>query len=129
MSIKKESFRSGPYKDLIAQGVKVGNVLYLSGQVGMNEEDGSIPDGIVDQTKQTYANIKAVLKEFGASMDNIVDETVFVTNPAEVMEQIEGVFGARAEAYGGMPEVCQTMVQAALLLPELKIEIKCVAHL
>ena len=48
----------------------------------------------------------------------------------EVAANIKSVFGARADAYGGKPEVSQTLVQvAALILPELKIEIKCVAHL
>ena len=45
-------------------------------------------------------------------------------------EQLEVIYGARAEAYGGSPEVPQTLiVVAGLLLPELKLEIKCIAHL
>ncbi len=129
MAITKQSYRSGPYKDLIANGVKVGNVLYLSGQVGM-DPGGKTGECIVEQTKFAYANIKHVLAEFGATMDNIVDETVFVTDIPEVMGKIEEVYGERAKAYGGMPEVCQTLVQvSALVMPALKIEIKCVAHL
>jgi hypothetical protein len=49
---------------------------------------------------------------------------------SELMANSDAVFGARAKAYGGIPEVCQTLVQvSALVLPELKLEIKCVAHL
>lgn len=123
----KQVFRSGPYAELIAQGVRVGNMLHLSGQVGM-DGDGNIPASMVDQTRLAYDNIAAVLKEFGATMQDIVDETFLVTDVSETHEHLEAVFGARAAAYGGSPEVTQTLIGVnALLLPELKLEIKCVA--
>lgn len=129
MTISKQTFRSGPYQDLIANGVKVGNVLYLSGQVGIDAA-GVPADSIAEQARLAYVNIQEVLSEFGATMDNIVDETVFVTDMNEIMSNVESVYGMRAEAYGGLPEVCQTLVQVvALAMPELKIEIKCIAHL
>ena len=129
MAIEKQVFRSGPYADLIAQGVKVGNTLYLSGQVGMDEA-GTIPASMAEQTVLAYANIRTVLAEFGAGFDNIVDETFLVTSVEETHDQLEAIFGARAEAYGGIPEVTQTLIGVAgLLLPELKLEIKCIAHL
>jgi enamine deaminase RidA (YjgF/YER057c/UK114 family) len=82
------------------------------------------------QVRQTYANVEEVLSEFGASMDHIADEMWFVTDLAVVMGNIEALFGIRAEAYGGNPDVTQTLVQVAgLVMPELLIEIKCIAHL
>ena len=129
MAPTKQVFRSGPYAELIAQGVRVGNVLHLSGQVGMDAE-GTIPESMVEQTSLAYANIQAVLTEFGASMDDIVDETLFVTNVDEVHECLEEMFTKRAQAYGKQPEVTQTLIGVnALLLPDLKLEIKCIAIL
>jgi len=129
MGISKKTFRSGPFKDFIAQGVQVGNILYLSGQVGM-DADGKASGDITEQATLAYKNIKEVLAEFGATMDNIVDETVFITDMKELMSNISGVYGARAKAYGRPPEVSQTVVQVvSLVQPELKIEIKCIAHL
>lgn len=129
MGKDKKTFRSGPFKDFIAQGVQVGNILYMSGQVGM-DADGKAGDDINEQATLAYKNIKDVLAEFGATMDNIVDETVFITDMKELMSNVGGVYGARAKAYGGLPEVSQTVVQVvALVRPELKIEIKCIAHL
>ena len=129
MSINKKLFRSGPYKDLFSQGVQVGNILYLSGQVGVDAK-GQAGEDLTAQATLAYASIKSVLAEFGASMDNIVDETFFVTDMGEFMGSVESLYTARAEAYGGTPEVSQTVVQiVALVQPELKIEIKCVAHL
>ncbi len=129
MTISKETYRSGPFKDFIANGVKVDNILYLSGEVGV-DSSGVPAETIVEQTRIAYENIQRVLSKFGATMENIVDETVFVTDMNEIMSNMESVFGVREKAYGGTPEVCQTLVQiGALVMPGLKIEIKCIAHL
>lgn len=129
MSIEKKSFRSGPFASFMAQGVQVDNILYLSGQVGVDEK-GNAPETISEQVALAYANLKTVLAEFGASMDNIVDETFFVTDMQALMGGVDEIYTARELAYGGKPEVCQTVVQiVALVQPELKIEIKCTAHL
>ena len=128
MPLEKQTFRSGPYKDFIAQGVRVGDLLHLSGQVGTSSE-GVPGKDIVEQATFAYENIKNVLAEFGASLDNVVDETMYVTDMGDVMANVEGVFGARANAYGGIPEVSQTLVQVvALVDPAFKIEIKCTAQ-
>jgi enamine deaminase RidA (YjgF/YER057c/UK114 family) len=129
MGIQKKTYRAGPFAKFIAEGTQVGNVLYLSGQVGIDASGKPGPD-ITQQTKLAYDNIRRVLAEFGATMDNVVDETFFVTDMSEAMSNAEAVFGVREAAYGGKPEVSQTMVQiGALVMPELKVEIKCVAHL
>ena len=129
MAIKKKTYRSGPFQDFFAQGTQIGNVLYMSGQVGI-DQDGKTPTDIAAQATIAYSNMQDVLAQFGADMGHIVDETFFVTNMGELMGSIEEVYGAREAAYGGAPEVCQTIVQVvALARPELKIEIKCVAHL
>ena len=129
MKTEKKTYRSGPFQDFFAEGTQVGNTLYLSGQVGI-DRDGNTPTSIADQTKVAYTNMQDVLSQFGAEMSNIVDETFFVTDMNELFGNIEDVYGVREAAYGGTPEVCQTLVQVvALVQPELKIEIKCIAHL
>jgi enamine deaminase RidA (YjgF/YER057c/UK114 family) len=129
MTIDKKIYRSGPYQDYYAQGTLVGNILYMSGQIGIDQE-GNTPTDIADQTKIAYSNIQDVLTQFGASMSNIVDETLFVTDMAEFMENVEDVYEVREKAYGGSSEVSQTIVQVVgLVFPELKIEIKCIAHI
>ena len=126
--MQRKVFRKGPYAELIAQAVQVGDIIYLSGQVGVDER-GSAPDGIVAQTVLAYQNVKAVLAEFGATLDNVVEETVFVTDMAETMSQVQEIFDARASAYGQRPEVAQTLVGvSALVDPAFKLEIKCTAH-
>lgn len=128
MSIEKQVFRSGAYKDIFAQGVRVGNILYLAGQVGIDSE-GKVGGDVTEQTKLAYSHIKDVLAEFGATMANIVDETVFVTDMGEAMSNADSIFAARLDAYGETPAVSQTLLGvSALVMPKLKIEIKCIAH-
>jgi len=129
MKTEKKTYRRGPFQDFFAEGTQVGNTLYLSGQVGIDQE-GNTPTGIAAQTKVAYTNMQDILAQFGADMSNIVDEIFFVADMHELSCNIEDVYGAREAAYGGTPEVCQTVVHvAALVQPELKIEIKCIAHL
>ena len=129
MTIEKKLFRSGPYADLFCQGVRVGETIYLAGQVG-TDETGAAPQDLVSQMKNAYANVQSVLTEYGATMDNVIDETWFVTDIDNTMAKVEDLFAARAEIYGKKPEVSQTLVQVAGLVdPSFKIEIKCVARL
>ena len=129
MTIEKKVFRSGPYADLFCQGVRVGETIYLAGQVG-TDNNGAAPQDLVAQMKLAYGHVQSVLAEYGATMDNIVDETWFVTDIDNTMAKVGDLFAARAEIYGKKPEVSQTLVQVAGLVdPSFKIEIKCVASL
>ena len=129
MAIVKKVFRNGPYADLFCQGVRVGDTLYMAGQVG-TDENGAAPEDLVAQMKNAYAHVQSVLAEYGATMDNVVDETWFVTDIDDTMAKVGDLFAARAEIYGKQPEVSQTLVQVAGLVdPSFKIEIKCVACL
>ncbi len=129
MTIEKKVFRSGPYADLFCQGVRVGETIYLAGQVG-TDENGAAPQDLVAQMKNAYAHVQSVLAQYGATMDNVVDETWFVTNIDNTMEKVGDLFAARAVIYGKKPQVSQTLVQVAGLVdPSFKIEIKCVACL
>ena len=129
MTIEKKVLRSGPYADLFCQGVRVGETIYLAGQVG-TDENGAAPEDLVAQMAHAYAHVQSVLAEYGASMDNVVDETWFVTDIDNTMAKVGDLFAARAEIYGKKPEVSQTLVQvAALVDPSFKIEIKCIACL
>lgn len=47
MTLSKKFYRSSPYADFMAQGVKADNILYLSGQVGIDDA-GNIPDSMAE---------------------------------------------------------------------------------
>ena len=129
----KEVVAFGPFKNFIADGVRMGDTIHLSGAVSIDENAQTVhPDDIVQQAKQAYANIAEVLEKFGATMDNIAYETLYVTDMSSVMgseEKMGAFFGARAEAYGGNPQVAQSLIGVKeLVAPDLMIEIKVVAH-
>ena len=127
MALDKKLFRNGPYADLFSQGVQVGNTLHMAGQVG-TDATGKAPDSLVEQIKNAYQHVESVLKAFDCTMDNVVEETWFVTDMHECMTQVQDLFAARQAIYGKPPEVAQTLVQVvALVDPSFKIEIKCVA--
>ena len=121
--------REGPFAQFIPEGVKAGNLVFLSGQVSIDEHGEVVaPGDLVAQARQAYTHVKATLKKFGAEMDDIVDEMFLVTDVGTAMANIEALWAVRAEAYGGDPDVSQTMVQiAGLVMPDLMIEIKVTA--
>lgn len=65
-----------------ANAVRVGDVLFLSGQIG-NRPDGTLPEGIEAQARQTMENIGGVLKEQGLGFADIVKCTVMLDNIAD----------------------------------------------
>ena len=127
--MNKKLYRTGPYADFFSQGVQAGNVLTLAGQLGDNE-DGSVPADIKEQMINCYNNIKNVLSEFGATLDNVIDETWFVTDVNECMVNVSVIFDERENIYGCKPEVSQTLVGiSALVQPQYKLEIKVIAYI
>ena len=111
-----------------SQAVKVGNTIYLSGQVS-HDDSGNIvgPGDMGAQMRQAYRNIEKVLSQYGATIDNIVDEVLFVKDmDAAFAERVK----CKQEVFRGNPMVASTIVQIQrLAFPELMIEIKCIAQL
>lgn len=88
----------GPY----SQAVQAGNLIFVSGQLPINAETGEMPSDIKAQTRESIKNIKAILAEAGATLDNVVKTTVFLADMEffapmnEVYaEEFKAVFPAR----------------------------------
>ena len=125
----KKLFRNGPYADFFSQGVQTGNILTLAGQLG-DDLEGNVPNDLQGQMENCYKNIETILKEFNATLDNIIDETWFVTDIEECMTNVSKIFDSRKKIYKCKPEVSQTLIGvSALVDPKYKIEIKCIAYL
>ncbi|HME52714.1 MAG TPA: RidA family protein [Candidatus Lokiarchaeia archaeon] len=107
-----------------------GNLIFVSGQVGVDPETGTIPETIDEQTTNTLNNIKAILEKAGANASNIVKMTVFMTDIAEyqAMSDVYLQFFVDNGAEERTPT--RTTVQVSALSQEgLKIEIDCMAVL
>lgn len=77
----------GPY----SQAIEAGGFLYVSGQLPINAATGAMPEEIKAQTTQSLENVKAILAEAGATMDNVVKTTVFLADMS--------LFGPMNEVY------------------------------
>ncbi|MGB9857226.1 MAG: RidA family protein [Dictyoglomaceae bacterium] len=67
----------GPY----SQAVKVGNFVFISGQIPIDPNTGRVVEGdIKEQTKRVLENIKGILESLGVSLNNVVKTTVFLKN-------------------------------------------------
>lgn len=111
-----------------SQAVKVGDTIYLSGQISHDEQGNIVGLGDMEtQMRQAYANIQKLLAQYGATMDNIVNEVVFVT---DIDAAYEAAVKCRPEVFSGIPVLASTLVQIQrLAFPELMVEIQCVAKL
>ena len=63
-----------------SQAVRVGNTIYLSGQIGLDPASMCLVDGVDAQIERVLKNIKAVTEEAGGSLDDIVKITVYLTD-------------------------------------------------
>jgi len=109
---------SAPFSD----AVQVGNLYFLSGQVGMNHKTRKLVDGgIESETKQTLENIKAVLAHHEMVMNNVVKCTVILSdiNDFAVFNDIY------KEYFPNKP--ARTTFAAKDLAIGAKIEIECIA--
>lgn len=66
----------GPY----SQAVKVGSTVYLSGQIGLDPSSMELVDGIEAQIIQVFENLKAVIEESGATLQDIAKLNIFLTD-------------------------------------------------
>jgi len=93
-----------------SQAVKVGDTIYLAGQVSHDDEGNILGEGDMEvQMRAAYANLGKVLAQYGATIDNVVDEILFVTD-------MDAAFAARVkmkqEVFSGSPVLGSTIVTA-----------------
>lgn len=61
-----------------SNAIKCGNIIFVSGQLPVNPENGEVPGTIKEQTKQVIDNIRNILADAGASLDDVVKTTVYL---------------------------------------------------
>ncbi|KPD04206.1 2-iminobutanoate/2-iminopropanoate deaminase [Moellerella wisconsensis] len=111
----------GPY----VQGVDLGSMVITSGQIPVDPKTGDVPEDIAAQTRQSLANVKAILIKAGLDVGNIVKTTVFVKDLndfAVVNATYEAFFKQHDAAYPA-----RSCVEVARLPKDVKIEIEAIA--
>ena len=143
MSTRQVERHGVPWEDSYgyAQAVRRGDTIWISGQVAHDgaelvapapvDADGRVTDTATNtaaQMRRCYVNAATLLARFGASLDDVVEEVLYVVD-ADAGDAAAGP--VRKEAYGRPdPQVASTMVGTPrLAFPELLVEIRFVAQL
>ena len=140
---KKSAYWGVPWEDAYgyAQAIQVGNDIYVSGQLSHDASGKLVAPAALDSTgrpsdfsamreqmRVTYDNLSKLLAQFGATLDNVVEETLFVLD-------VDAAFAAagevRKQAYGTeRPQCASNLIGVSrLAMPEQVIEIACKAIL
>jgi len=111
----------GPY----SPAVRSGDLLFTSGQLGMDPTSGDLAAGGVDaETRRALENCKALLEAAGSTMGGVLKTTVFLRDMAD-FPRMNSVY---AEFFPQDPPA-RTTVQAAALPKGAAVEIECVARI
>jgi|TARA_R110002094_G_scaffold54202_4_gene65458 enamine deaminase RidA (YjgF/YER057c/UK114 family) len=118
---------SWPAAFTFSQGVKVGNMVFLSGTTATDEKGKIVgPGDIVAQTRQIFSKFEAVLKQVGGGLENIVETTDYVLS----LEEYNKTAALRREIFNGPPWPAATgVVVKGLVRADALIEIKAIAVL
>ena len=116
----------GPPPEPYEYAIRSGNTLYLAGQVALDENGIIVGTTTKEQARKTWDNIGIVLAAAGASIEDVVKVTYFLSDIRELEEEME----IRKEVFSGRPFPVVTAIQAAALgMPGLRLEIDVVAEL
>ena len=119
ISTQKAPGAIGPY----SQAVRAGDMLFTSGQLGLNPETGVLAEGVRAQADQALKNLGAILHEAGLDYKDVIKTVVFIKNMADfktVNEVYAQYFNANYPA--------RSCVEVAALPMGGLVEVECVAR-
>ena len=113
----------GPYN----QAIKAGNFVYCSGQIAINPNSNKIDclGDIKGETTQVLNNLKAVLTASGASLEDVIKTTIFLTD----LNNFQIVNGIYSKFFENEPSPARACVEVSSLPKGVLIEIDCVAYI
>ena len=111
----------GPYN----QAIKAGNFIFCSGQIAINPETNKVDclGNIEEETKQVLENLKAVLNAGGATIDDVIKTTIFLTD----LKNFQIVNKVYSNFFKGENSPARACVEVSSLPKGVMIEIDCVA--
>ena len=112
----------GPPVNPFSPAVRVGDVLYLAGQIGTDSTGAVVKGGIEAETRQTLRNIADVLQKTGSSMDRVVKCTAFLADMKE-WPAMNGVY----TTFFPRNKPARSALGATGLALNARVEIECIA--
>ena len=119
---KRRAVKTGAPNGLYTPAIVVGDLVFTSGQIGLDAKTGQLAEGFDAQFEQVFRNLTAVLEASGSNVDNMVKATVFLADMNDYNKMNELY---RAKFKGDPP--ARTTVQVAALPRGARIEIEAVA--
>lgn len=108
-----------------AQAVRFGNLLFVTGCTGVTADGQLVADDVVDQTRQVFRNLQAILAAAGASFSDVLKVTTYLTD----VRDAPLINPVRQEVFG-QARPASTLVQiSALAVAGAKVEIDLIAGL
>ena len=113
-----------PYEPyLLSQGIRVGELLFISGQAGYADNGKIVQGGFRAQGEQAFANLRRALEAGGSSLQNVIKVTIFLTGMAHFREVVD-----LRRTFFSAPYPADSIVEVkALYTPEAMIEIEAIA--
>jgi reactive intermediate/imine deaminase len=108
---------------LLSQGIRFGDLLFISGQAGADEGGKIVEGGFRAQGEQAFANLRRALKAGGSSLRDVIKVTIFVTDMGNFQEVVE-----LRRKFFSEPYPADTIAEVkALYNPDVMIEIEAIA--
>ena len=120
-----EFFDEGPMAGKgypFSESVRVGDILFISGQVGVDENNELVEGGIVGETRQIMSNIGGALERRGLGFSDVVKCTVFLADVGEW-----GKFNTIYTSYFEPPYPARSALGANGLALGARLEVECIA--
>src|SRR5688500_20320843 len=77
---KRRPVKTGPPNGIYTPAIIVGDLVFTSGQIGIDSKTGQLPEGFEAQFEQVFRNLAGVLEDAGSSTDHLVSATVFLAD-------------------------------------------------
>lgn len=108
---------------LLSQGIRFGNLLFISGQAGAGDDGKIVEGGFRAQGEQAFANLRRALEAGGSSLRDVIKVTIFVTDMGHFQEVVE-----LRRRFFAEPYPADTIAEVrALYNPDVMIEIEAIA--
>ena len=125
--MRRETIQSpacAPTLPFFAQAVKVGPMIFVSGQLSRDADGRIVGKGdMAAQTRQVIRNLQSVLKEAGADLRHVVKLTAFMTD----MTRASDAWAVREEFFAARPPASTGVEVSRLIHPDFMIEMEAIA--
>lgn len=119
---KRRAVKTGPPNGIFSPAVITGDLVFTSGQIGIDAKTGQLAEGLEGQLAQVFKNLTAVLEASGSSIEHVLKATVFLAD----MNDYNTMNELYKKQFKGDPPA-RTTVQVAALPRGARIEIEVVA--